>query len=357
MKIIHRAIFKELIVGFVLAVVAFNFVLISEYVLRFTRKLSAVGSSLWDMVMIVIYLQPMITSLTIPMAMLISILLTYSRMNADNEVIAMRASGMSFRQISRPVLTLGVLCFGLSAFMTVWLSPGGAKRLQNLVSDVIASRAPSSVTEGTFNTTFKDVVLYAENRTGSGKLEGIFIYDQRSEDRPTVLYAREGSISSIEGLNITMDLTDGHLYMLGNKGRYTDLGFGRYRLSVPIDLKVPSLQSNELTPTELLEKAEDQKKPRNRRQLIVEFHRRFSLPVICLALMILGPPLSLMAGRTGKLGGLALGLGVFATYYAVLTYAENLVVQGRVHHIVGAWSPAVLLTVFSVWMFRRAGRT
>jgi lipopolysaccharide export system permease protein len=357
MKVIHRAIFKELIIGFVLALLAFNFVLISEYVLRFTRKLSAVGSSLGDMAMIVIYLQPMITSLTIPMAMLISILLTYSRMNADNEVIAMRASGMSFRQISRPVFTLGVLCFALSASMTVWLSPGGAKRLQALVSDVIARRAPSSVTEGTFNTTFKDVVLYAENRTESGKLEGIFIYDQRNEDRPAVLYASEGRIASIEGLNITMDLADGHLYMLSDGGRSTDLGFGRYRLSVPIDMKVPSLQYNEYTPLELLAIAADKKKPQSMRQLLVEFHRRFSLPVVCLALMILGPPLSLMAGRTGKLGGLALGLGVFATYYAVLTYAENLVVQGRVNHIIGSWAPAILLTAFSLWMFRRAART
>jgi len=356
MKIIHRAILKELIIGFVLALVAFNFVLISEYVLRFTKQLSTVGSSLKDMVEIVLYLQPMITSLTIPMAMLISILLTYSRMNADNEVIAMRASGMSFRQIARPVFTLGVLCFALSASMTVWLSPAGAKQLQAMVSDVIARRAPSSVTAGTFNTTFKNVVLYAEDRTESGKLEGVFIYDQRNEKRPAVLYANEGRISSIEGLNITMDLTGGHLYLLGSRGQYTDLGFGRYRLSVPIDLKVPSLQSNELTPTELLEQAANQRKRSNRLQLIVEFHRRFSLPVVCLALMILGTPLSLMAGRTGKLGGLALGLGVFAAYYALLTYAENMVIQGRVQHVVGAWTPVILLTIFSIWMFRRASR-
>jgi lipopolysaccharide export system permease protein len=354
MNTLHRAIFRELVISFALALMAFNFVLITEHVLRFMRNLSAVGSSLKDMAMILIYMQPMITSITIPMALLISVLLVYSRLNADSEITIMRSSGMSFVQMCRPVFTLGILCFALSASMTVWLSPAGGKRLQAMVADVIARRAPEAVTEGIFNTTFKGIVVYVENRTESGNLEGLFIYDEREKERPSVMYAKEGTLTSVNGLNINLDLSDGHLYLLGN-GRSTDLSFGRYRLTVPIDIKVPSIQWNELTPLELLERA-DHKKPRSRRQLIIEFHRRFSLPIVCMLLMFLGPPLALMAGRTGKLGGLALGLGVFASYYGLLTYAENLVISGKVHHVLGAWVPAVLLGAFSFWMFRKAGR-
>ncbi len=353
MKTIHRAIFKELAVSFVLALMAFNFVLITEQVLRFTRRLSAIGSSLGDIAMIVVYMQPMITSITIPMALLISVLLTYSRLNADSEIVIMRSSGMSFAQICRPVFAFGVVCFALSASMTVWLSPAGGKRLQALVSDVISRRAPGAVTEGVFNTTFRGIMVYVNNKEND-TLEDVFIYDERNKDRPTIMYAKQGSLSSVSGLNINLDLSNGHVYFMGGE-RSTDLSFGRYTLTVPIDVKVPSLQKNELTPFELLDKAVD-KKGRSQRQLIVEFHRRFSLPVVCLLLMVLGPPLALMAGRTGKLGGLALGLGVFASYYGLLTYAENLVVSGAIHHVAGAWTPAVLLGVFSTLMFRRAAK-
>jgi lipopolysaccharide export system permease protein len=110
---------------------------------------------------------------------------------------------------------------------------------------------------------------------------------------------------------------------------------------------------NELGPSELLAEA-GKLKGEKRARMLLEFHRRLSLPAVCLLLMLLGPPLALKAGKTGKFGGLTLGLTVFAVYYASLMYTENMARAGAIPTYAGAWLPALLLAAFSYEMFRRA---
>jgi lipopolysaccharide export system permease protein len=72
--------------------------------------------------------------------------------------------------------------------------------------------------------------------------------------------------------------------------------------------------------------------------------------------MVLGPPLSLMAGKTGRLGGLTVGLAVFALYYAALVYAENLARAGSIEPATAAWLPLASLAALAAVLFLRARR-
>jgi lipopolysaccharide export system permease protein len=60
-----------------------------------------------------------------------------------------------------------------------------------------------------------------------------------------------------------------------------------------------------------------------------------------------------MTGKSGRLGGLALGLGVFSSYYMLLIYGENLVRAGKIPHYIGAWTPALILGIFALWVYRK----
>ena len=73
-----------------------------------------------------------------------------------------------------------------------------------------------------------------------------------------------------------------------------------------------------MSPLELIKAANEM--PDKKTQFLLEFHRRLSMPAICLIIIILGPSLSLMAGKSGRLGGLTVGLSVFAVYYTLLLY-------------------------------------
>ena len=106
MKIIHRSIFKELVLTFLLSLASLNFIIMMEKLIKLSRLLSGVGTSFIDMVRIILLLQPQLFLLTIPMALLLSTLLVYGRLNMDNELIILRTSGMKFRELSTPVVIL-----------------------------------------------------------------------------------------------------------------------------------------------------------------------------------------------------------------------------------------------------------
>ena len=350
---IQRSVLKELLAAFALGLLTFNFILVTEKVLRLTKVFASVGASLYDMTKILLLLQPQITVLTTPIALLIAVLITYGRMGTDNELVVLRTSGMSFKTISMPVFVLGAACFVLTLSASFYAAPASAKRLRETVSDIITKRAPLAIEEGIFNTAFKDIVIYVNDRTPEGDLRDIFIYDGRKEHEPAVLLAREGRIETPGGLGISFDLRDGRILIQGEESA-TELSFGRYMLTFPLVTGDRPLQSYiELTPPALW-RAASNAADKQKLRIQLEFHRRLSLPALCLILMVLGPPLSLLAGRSGKLGGLVLGIAVFAAYYTAIVYTEGLAMSGAIPHYAGAWGPALAFAVFSLWMFRRA---
>ncbi len=108
----------------------------------------------------------------------------------------------------------------------------------------------------------------------------------------------------------------------------------------------------EFTPAQLFDEAKKADTERSRTSFYLELHRRLSLPFVCLILVFLAPPLSSLSGKTGRLGGLALGLLVFTLYYMTLIYGENLATASRIPHYVGAWTAMVLLGILAFFMFR-----
>jgi lipopolysaccharide export system permease protein len=114
---------------------------------------------------------------------------------------------------------------------------------------------------------------------------------------------------------------------------------------------LPSRKNAEFTPSELLERINE--KVPDALLLQLEFYRRLSLPFLCIVLIFLGPPLSMIAGKSGRLGGLALGLGVFTIYYMLLVYGENLARAGKIPHYIGAWTSTLILGIFALWIFRK----
>lgn len=352
LKTVHRSILKELAVSFLLTLLFLNSVLMMEKLVRLSRLLSGVGASLTDMAKIVILLQPQLLPLTIPMSLLLSTLLVYGRMNIDSEMVAMKAAGMSFTDISRPVAMLGILCFLFSAAVSFSLGPRSSVDLRNAITQIITVRSTLSVEEGTFNTSFKDIMIIVKGKKSDRVLEDIFIYDSRDQMKPRVLTAKTGEFFVQDGLTIGLLLTKGYINI--TKGEVaTDLFFDRYKLTLSLDAESPTPKRAEFTPRELVGKAQEEESPKRKAALLLELHRRLSLPVVCLLLIVLGPPLSLIAGRSGRLGGLALGLLVFTLYYTLLIYGENLVMAGSLHHIAGAWAATVVLGVFALILFRR----
>ena len=356
LKIIYRSTLKELAVTFLLTIAFLNSILMMEKLLRLSRLLSGVGVTLYDMGRIIALLQPQLLLLTIPMSLLLSTLLVYGRMNIDSEIIILKASGMDFRHISFPVILLGIFCFLSSMAVSFYLGPRGSIKLREEITKIIAMRSTLAIEEGMFNTSFKDIMILVKSKKSSDTLDHIFIYDSRKKDEPRVLMAKEGRIFMQDGFTIGLNLSNGYINIIRDTNT-TELFFDEYRLTLNIDAESQTPKKAEFTPGELLKKAKEAGSSRDQRSLYLEFHRRLSLPFVCLVLAVLGPSLSLISGKSGKLGGLAVGLLVFTLYYMLLIYGENLATAGRIPPYLGAWMATSILCILATLLVRRENST
>ncbi len=354
MKIIHRSILKELVLTFILSLASLNFILMMEKLLRLSRFLSGVGTSILDMAKLILFLQPQLFLLTIPMAFLLSTLLVYGRLNVDNELVILRMSGMNFKGVSVPVALLGILCFMLNVAVSFYIGPKSGIRLRDEIAEIIRTRTPLAIDAGRFNTSFKNTVIFVKEKPSENTIRGIFVYDDRNKREPRVLLAKEGTISVQGGSNINFFLQDGYINMVAGDST-TELFFEKYNMVLKLEPDTPSRKNADLTPFELVEKMKTTER-RHIKSLYLEIHRRLSLPLLCVVLIFFGPSLSLLAGKTGKLGGLTMGLSVFTVYYMLLVYGENLARAGKVSHYVGAWSPTAILGIFALLLFRKECR-
>ncbi len=352
MFLIHRSTLKELLSSFLLSILFLNFTLMMEKLMRLSRLLSGVGASFEDITKIIFYLQPQILILTIPMAMLLSVLLVYGRLNTDNEFVILKSSGMSFKSISVPVIYLGMACFIIGIAMSFYFSPKGSAALRKGLTEILIKRAPMTIEEGIFNTAFKDIVILVKAKPTPDALSGVFILDERKKEEQKVIVAKAGKIIP-EDDTLSFTLDSGHVYITKND-MFTEIRFGRYHFKLAPSIESADKKNSEMTPAELLQAS--RKFPERRVQYLLEFYRRLSMPAICLIIILLGPSLSLMAGKSGRLGGLTVGLSVFAVYYTLLIYGEGLARSGKLPHIIGAWLSFTILAMFAIIVFERVSR-
>lgn len=353
MKILHRSILKELVLAFVLSLASLNLILMTEKLLRLSRFLSGVGSSVGDMAKLMLYVQPPLLLMTIPMALLLSILLVYGRLNMDNEMVVMRGSGIDLVGISVPVAILGILCFVITVAVSFSLGPLCTIKLREETFAIIKKRTPVAIEEGRFNTVFRDIVIFVKERTSDNSVKDVFLYDGRSQPH-RVLLAREGTFMVQDDFTIHLDLKNGSINMVKGEST-TELYFGRYHMKLRLEAGPRNRKNAEMTPGELIQEI-GKADGRERVSLFLELYRRFSLPLMCIILIFFGPPLAMIAGKAGKLGGLTIGLAIFTAYYLLLIYGENLARAGTISCHIGAWIATATLAVVALFVFWREYR-
>ncbi|MBF0344818.1 MAG: LptF/LptG family permease [Nitrospirae bacterium] len=350
---VEKYILKELLWTLVLSLAAFNVVLMMERVLKFSMILSGVGASVFDFLEIIMYVQPQLSLLTLPMSFMTAVLFTYGRLNVDSEIVILRASGMSFRQIARPVLILGVMCFLLSWFISFVLSPASSRTFRARLTKIIATKSPMAIEQGVFYTLIKDVVVFVREKRSDAFLKDVFIYDKRNNKTPWIIFAKEGHIDVYNDMNIGIVLKTGEIFLPAAQ-TLTKLTFNTYNMTVSLAPQV-NFNVSELTPSELLQRA-GTKEGQERLQLYVELHRRCTLPLMIMVLSILSPSLASVLGKGGRLAGLSMATTIFVVYYSLLVYCEKLVRNGKLAHYAGGWLPLTLTLLLSLYLYKRASR-
>jgi lipopolysaccharide export system permease protein len=224
-RLLNRYLLRQLVAPFCFALAALTgFMLISQVAKKFG---ALVGKGLpWPVITEVFVLSlPFIIAMTLPMAVLLAVLYTFSHLAADNEITAMRANGISVYQILAPVLIWGVcMAFFNLAFVDQVL-PRSNARLRSLLIDIGRKKAAFGLREQVINEVPPSKYFIRASRidAATGRLRGVTIYDVGGEASRRIIYADSGSMAYAEGqTDLSLRLFNGsiHQYRPAEPGRF-----------------------------------------------------------------------------------------------------------------------------------------
>src|SRR5437870_10333760 len=124
-KILHRYVFREILVPFGFGLSVFTGILLIARLLRLIELVVTRGVPALNILRLLGYIMPAFLEVTVPMAMLLAILVAFGRLSADSEMIAMRSSGLSLYQLVQPVAIFVVLAMLATAALSILSRPWG----------------------------------------------------------------------------------------------------------------------------------------------------------------------------------------------------------------------------------------
>jgi len=357
-RLLDRYIFLELLPPFLTSLVGLSFIIFTKEMLRLVDLVISRGISLASLGSIIMHLLPSFLVLTLPIACLISTITAFNRMSFDNEVIALRAAGVSFWRINIPVVVFAGMVFGLTMMLSEWGQPWANVSLKTLALSVIEDEMTLGVDSGVFNEPIPGLMVYIPNPGKVvGEKKGVFISDQRNPAQPLIIVAQHFQIlKQNESRQIGIRLFDGAIHQIPkDASTFHRVTFGTYDFWMPSPFQSVKDKATRKSHGELLEtlEASDGKDSGTLRRLM-EYYKDTAFPVSTFVLGLLGVPLGIVSKRSGKAGGFAIGVLVVIGFYMLNVLGEFLVTTRVVTPIVGAWLPNVLLAMVTAWMLNQA---
>ncbi|MGC2542466.1 MAG: LptF/LptG family permease, partial [Candidatus Sulfotelmatobacter sp.] len=364
MRILTRYILREVSSHALIGAAIFTFVLFTRDLGRILELVVRASAPLPSVAEIFFYTVPLALTYTIPMSVLVGILIGLSRLAADSEITAMRASGMGVWNFGRVLAIFVVAAWLLAMGNGLYLAPYSLASLGRLEDQLKGSQVSFEVQPRVFYEGFPKIVLYVQDvhtAQGAAIWKGVFLADISDAANPRITLAHEGILVP-EGRDRL------HLHLIDGSTHETDPKLAdHYQIStfqqtdIPLDLPSTENKADEPVPVGLvstgaLRDYARRVDPVSARWYLIEFHRRFALPTACLVLAMVGIPLGLSSKKSGKSGGFVLTIALVFIYYFVSLIGVSLARQGKVGPMLGAWLANIAFFVAGAVLLWQAER-
>ena len=365
MRILTRYILGEILSHALIGCALFTFILFMPRLPQILEMVVRNSSTFSNIAEIFLFTMPNLFWVTIPMSVLVGILLGLSRLAADSEIIAMRASGLGIGYFVRvaSVVAVGGALIGL--VNSLYIAPRANQEILKMQQALATSQASYEIQPRVFKE-FRNSVLYVQNvRSGAGasNWDQIFMADVTDPAAPKIITAQSATVADDSNQQLLMRLRNGeqHEMVPGQPDQYnvstfktTDLPL---RVSAQTDIRLGRMDTSiyALSTAQLLRRIRE---PDNKRFLI-ELNNRFSYPAACLVLMLIGVPLGVLSRRGGKSSGFVFTLLLVVIYYVLSYTGVALARQDKMPVFLAVWLANLVFAsvgVFLLWQMASGGR-
>jgi lipopolysaccharide export system permease protein len=397
---IYRYILSEAFFSFLISFLFFFFIFFVNQLLLMAQEILAKQVPFGQVALLVLFSLPQVIALSAPFASLVGTLMTVGRLSSDNEILVFLSSGLSFRNVFVPAITVGIVISILSFIANDILMPGGYVKFAQLYRRILLS-TPALELEANSVKKFKNTVIVTGNVTGNA-IDNVLILDKTSDGERRVIMAANAELKDSGKDGLSLDL--GRAFVQSSKEiaredyDYASAGYLRYwvpqedliqamssvspREMSSIDVykeikkrtidlnnrmnekrnKVASLafafenslragpsssewnrRTNQFTAFQREAQAlQGMSKDRGLSLYWLEFYKKFSMPFGAFSFIFLSVALGLMAKRSGQTVGFIFGLIISVIYWALLLGGQTMGIRLSTPPFWSMWLPNIL---------------
>jgi lipopolysaccharide export system permease protein len=307
---------------------------------------------------ILLYMIVSILPALLPMSLLFSVLLTYSRMSSESEIVAFKASGLSPYVILLPGLVLGLIISAMTSQLTFELAPWGNRQFEVLVSKLTNTKAGVALREGTFMEGFFDMVVYANKiNPDTGILSKVFIFDER-QNPPLTIISKKGQMlqkNDFTGNEVKLTLENGAIHR--KTTTHTKIEFEKFfiTLNENYNLQIKEKTMASMTLKEIVDKSVTPNTPeKEKKNLDIEFHKRWVLTILPFLMSFLGSIFGFTTNHRGsKSSGFVVCVGLIVAYWILFVIAESSAAQSKLPVAYVMWFPNLFFLILGLIAFKQ----
>jgi len=356
MKILRNYFLKEFIGPLFLALGVLTFVMILGNLIKIADLVINKGVDIFSVSKLFLLMIPYLLTYTLPVAALTAVLLSLGRLSSDNEIVAIKASGINLFHLILPLLTLGLILSLLLVIFNDRVIPYAHYASRKTLMEVGIKNPTAALEPGIFINSFEKYILFIY-RIDDNKLTNVRIYEPQGEDKPTrTIIAKRGEFIAVPEKNmIKLKLIDGtsdepdpenptNFYKLNFKTYFMALNLAQAQNTDKIEKKPKDMTIQELKQeVEKLNKEGIDPTP-----LITEINKKISLAFSCFVFILVGSSLAIITRRREKSINFGIAFLTVGVYYLILIGSEALSLQGYINPKIAMWIPNITFGIIGM---------
>jgi lipopolysaccharide export system permease protein len=221
-KKLDTLILKSFLGPFVITFFIAFFVLMMQSLWKYIDDLVGKGLDFWTICQFLWYASASLLMLAMPIAILISSIMTFGNLGESFELVAIKSAGISLLRFMRPLMMLTILLCGITFIFANYVIPYANLKFITLYSDIYVKKPAFDLKEGVFYTHIPNYAIKVGKKEADGKtIKNIVIFEQSNSLQDNCIVAQRGVMQlSPDQQYLEFNLENGFRYQ--EKGNYNE---------------------------------------------------------------------------------------------------------------------------------------
>ena len=366
-RLIERYILWAILPYLLLSLLLLAAILFAQQATRITELLVSTRVPVTLVLDVLAALLPNVLIFAVPMATLAGIVIGFSRLGSDSELVAMRSAGIGTFKMVWPVLLLGLFLTAGTLYLNLEIAPKATRVWKLATLRAALYKLDSPVEPRSFTTDIPGFVIYVrDGDKEQGRWGRVFLFSQKKDGATQLVTARNGRLDTAAERS-ELVLSDAVITTLPSASGTREAAYVTERLEqlrVVLEtgrkallerLRQEQVEAEEMDWSTLGGYAASQAGTR-RRELFTLWHKRLTFGLTPLIFSLLGAAVGLRVRKGGRGIGIVLSLLLMIAYYLIALGGEGMARAGTLSPLFGVWLATVVTVVCSLMLLLRNPR-